>query len=329
MSLGKNIYRLRTARELSQGDLADALEVSRQSVSKWETDGAVPELDKLVKLCDLFGVTLDELVRGAPEAGPVPAAERSGEVLPGAAPDGAENIREGTAPSSASAPTAAPAAEQAAPLTAQKLVGILLIFAGGLVELSLFVLCLNGNEVWMFLIMAMYLAPPLVCGVLCLTTRRHTGLWCLWAVFAGVFAYLEFGTGLADRSLYALVMWSLHFEPASNITRLVIAWVCFGAKYAMLLLTAFRFRRRPFPRTPQHVTLLCVSWLASLVVFPLIKAIISGLYLQMGLNSGYVLRMMTSPLYALWLGALAVAVSFTVQAVCTWRRNRKDGEKAG
>lgn len=64
MTLGQNIARLRTQKNLSQGDLADALEVSRQSVSKWETDASIPELDKLLRLAELFGVTLDELVKG-------------------------------------------------------------------------------------------------------------------------------------------------------------------------------------------------------------------------------------------------------------------------
>ena len=64
MTLGENIVRLRTQKNWSQGDLADALEISRQSVSKWETDASIPELDKLLKLSELFGVTLDELVRG-------------------------------------------------------------------------------------------------------------------------------------------------------------------------------------------------------------------------------------------------------------------------
>ena len=70
MTLGENIVRLRTQRNWSQGDLADALDISRQSVSKWETDASVPELEKLLKLSELFGVTLDELVRGG-------SAERS------------------------------------------------------------------------------------------------------------------------------------------------------------------------------------------------------------------------------------------------------------
>ena len=64
MSLGATISRLRAEKKLSQGELADALGVSRQSVSKWETDASIPELDKLVKLSQLFGVTLDELVTG-------------------------------------------------------------------------------------------------------------------------------------------------------------------------------------------------------------------------------------------------------------------------
>ena len=64
MTLGQNIARLRAQKNLSQGDLADALEVSRQSVSKWETDASIPELDKLLRLAELFGVTLDELVKG-------------------------------------------------------------------------------------------------------------------------------------------------------------------------------------------------------------------------------------------------------------------------
>ncbi len=61
MNLGERIYELRNEKNLSQGDLADALDVSRQSVSKWENNMAVPDLDKLIKLCDIFEISLDEL----------------------------------------------------------------------------------------------------------------------------------------------------------------------------------------------------------------------------------------------------------------------------
>ena len=63
MTLSEKITALRTGRKLSQGDVAERLDVSRQSVSKWETGQSVPELDKIVRLADLFGVSVDELVR--------------------------------------------------------------------------------------------------------------------------------------------------------------------------------------------------------------------------------------------------------------------------
>ncbi|MBO7184426.1 MAG: helix-turn-helix transcriptional regulator [Oscillospiraceae bacterium] len=79
MNLGENIYRLRTERNMSQGDFADAMEVSRQSVSKWENNSAVPELEKLVKMAEVFGISLDELVKGTPPA--LPATEPPEKVI--------------------------------------------------------------------------------------------------------------------------------------------------------------------------------------------------------------------------------------------------------
>ncbi len=69
MTLGEKIISLRTSHKMSQGDLAEKLDVSRQSVSKWETGVSVPELDKLVMMSELFHITLDELVKSnsAPE----------------------------------------------------------------------------------------------------------------------------------------------------------------------------------------------------------------------------------------------------------------------
>lgn len=73
MTLAEKILALRTERNLSQGDLAEKLDVSRQSVSKWETGQSVPELDKIIRLADVFGVSVDQLVReGDP---PNPAVE--------------------------------------------------------------------------------------------------------------------------------------------------------------------------------------------------------------------------------------------------------------
>lgn len=64
MNIGENIYNYRTGKGMSQTDLANALEVSRQSVSKWENNSAVPDLERIIKMSELFEVTLDELVFG-------------------------------------------------------------------------------------------------------------------------------------------------------------------------------------------------------------------------------------------------------------------------
>ena len=64
MNLSENIFRLRTKMGLSQGDLANELDVSRQSVSKWENGTATPELEKLIGLSNVFDVSIDELVYG-------------------------------------------------------------------------------------------------------------------------------------------------------------------------------------------------------------------------------------------------------------------------
>ena len=62
MTIGKKIARLRTLMGLSQEQLADKVWVSRQSVSKWELDQALPQIDKVILLCELFKVSTDELL---------------------------------------------------------------------------------------------------------------------------------------------------------------------------------------------------------------------------------------------------------------------------
>lgn len=63
MTLGEKIRELRKASGLSQEQLAEKLEVSRQAVSKWETGSCAPDIEKLTILSDLFCVSLDQLVR--------------------------------------------------------------------------------------------------------------------------------------------------------------------------------------------------------------------------------------------------------------------------
>ncbi|HEL2051615.1 TPA: helix-turn-helix transcriptional regulator [Streptococcus suis] len=62
--LAQQIRVLRTTKNLSQDELAEKLYISRQAVSKWENGEATPDIDKLVQLAEIFGVSLDYLVLG-------------------------------------------------------------------------------------------------------------------------------------------------------------------------------------------------------------------------------------------------------------------------
>ena len=64
MTIGERLLKLRKERNLSQEELANVLDVSRQTISKWETDQSVPDFDKIIPLCNYFGITSDELLTG-------------------------------------------------------------------------------------------------------------------------------------------------------------------------------------------------------------------------------------------------------------------------
>ena len=168
MSLGTNISRLRAEHHLSQGDLAEALAVSRQSVSKWETDSSVPDLDKLVKLSQLFGVSLDELVTGAvpqPKAEMPPQQVVVSHRMPG-----------------------------------RKIAGTILFCMGFLAFLIPTVL---GG-----ILTGLLLAVPfLVCGIICFLARRRPGLWCAWALYLIADIFFHYATGLNWTYIFATFSW--------------------------------------------------------------------------------------------------------------------------
>lgn len=88
MDLSKRLMELRMKNGLTQGQVADAVGVSRQSISKWELGEAVPGTEKVKKLGELYGLSVDDLLgddpivpesredRQAPD--PVPAKSRRG-----------------------------------------------------------------------------------------------------------------------------------------------------------------------------------------------------------------------------------------------------------
>ena len=157
MNLGESIYKFRTAQNMSQGDLADALEVSRQSVSKWENNSAVPELEKLIKMAGVFGISLDELVSG--EAAPTPP--------PQAVPDRPR-------------------------LTTPQILGIVLLALSGI---SLIVFTVVGIFTYEFYLGPVIALPFLLTGIICLLCKRNIGLKCAWAVYLCMWVVLNVFTG--------------------------------------------------------------------------------------------------------------------------------------
>ncbi len=64
MTFGENLQFLRKRANMTQEDLAEKMEVSRQSVSKWESNSSYPETDAILRLCSLFHCDMDTLLRG-------------------------------------------------------------------------------------------------------------------------------------------------------------------------------------------------------------------------------------------------------------------------
>ena len=224
MSLGETIYRLRTERNMSQGDLADALEVSRQSISKWETNSSVPELDKLIKMSSVFGVSMDELILGKQAEASPESEARELENAP------QTQITRSEGPS-------------------RKTVALVLLSLGVLVWL---VLTVMGG----FLAGLLFASPFLLCGIICLIFKRNTGLWCTWALFFAVNVYLRYATGITWR----LTLLTLNYEPRMNYMRLAFAWLELLCFVVMVAVTVLRFCRKPLPVSRKRVGLLVAGW---------------------------------------------------------------------
>lgn len=216
MSLGERIRSLRTERNMSQNDLAESLKVSRQSISKWETDGATPDLDKIISMSGIFGITLDELIKGA---APIPALR---------APD--------TEPSNP-----APIVKEARMQAPNRMAGIILLCFGALIAILL--ILLGGG-----MLDLVYSSPFLLCGVICLFTHKRTGLWCGWAVYLCIDCFLRYGTGIT----WSIIWQSAQFTPEMNYMRLAIGWGQFLAGLLLMILTLWSYRKHTAAFDKKH-----------------------------------------------------------------------------
>lgn len=168
MTLGEKIYELRTQHNLSQGDLANELNVSRQSISKWENDNSTPDLEKIVKLAEIFNISLDELIKNE---------EKEESVVN---------------------PSEQNTATQTKPR--EKKIGKGLLIAG---VISIFVFLLLGLGITGF-----FVAIPLfACSIIYYKAKSNYSLWCLWAIIPLADLFIRFTMGISWSVIKQTLEW--------------------------------------------------------------------------------------------------------------------------
>lgn len=280
MTLGETIHQLRTSRGMSQGDLADALEVSRQSVSKWETDASVPDLDKLVRLSRLFDVTLDQLVCGA-EAQP----KEGGETRESEIPEEKKN-----------------------PTPVRRIVGAVLLAVGllGLLILT-FLAWLDG-----FVFGLLFALPLILCGAFCLKVQRRLGLWCAWGVYLPQQIYWTMGTSIT----WHLVLSTPWYTASMNYLRLFIGWVMLAVMIVLIIVTAGSCSDLHKRAAPGTIVLTAVLWAAGLFTWRIFGLVCSFFVNEEGIvRGGMLLGLFQGFMAAAQTAALAAALTLTLALV--------------
>ncbi len=144
MTFGDKLSGLRKENNLTQEQLADMLGVSRQSVSKWESNVAYPETDKLISLANLFKCSTDYLLK-----------------------DECSNATDDSKTESI--------------LNHQKTIGYILLAVSLICGILTLLLAKDEESLILALIMT---ATLLSCSLICLFVKQKAGYWCAWAGFA-------------------------------------------------------------------------------------------------------------------------------------------------
>jgi len=208
MTLGEKISALRNQHEMSQGDLAEKMNVSRQSISKWETDTSVPELDKLIQLSEVFHITLDELVKGD-----TPPEQDTDEPNEPECDTSAQSVQVVVQKS----------------VNTQKVIGFILLGFGLLCCLLALIF---GTGL---LVVGVYIIG---CSIICLLVKKYAGLIIGWITILLIFFLSPYFTGVGMLAIFRLGFYRNEFSINHIIT--FALWI-----FAILLVvrTVFVYRR--------------------------------------------------------------------------------------
>ena len=288
-NLGEQIYKYRTAKGLSQLELAEALDVSRQSISKWETNVAVPELAKLVKMAELFGVTLDELILD--KKAEMPAEE---EIL----------VRETVAEIKR---------EEKKPSMAKTVFGVIflvvgILFAGYCLLFSAWLTALA------------FLTPCVLSAVFCLKQFRFAALWCVetWFGFVAMICY-------NSMSISWTQIWMTSFlllQDGANPMRVALAWVLAITLALLIGITVWIYRRHDFAFSKRKRIVFCIGTIAVFPLKALVALIIRRIMLAVlgvqGMSQFIISDLGRIYHYASYFAELAWIATFTVFLVPTF-----------
>lgn len=232
MNLGEKIYQQRTKKKMSQGDLAEILNVSRQSISKWENNSSIPDLDKIVKMSEIFEISLDELIKGE-----TPVIDINDDINKDSIHIKSEDK------------------QSKQPSNMQRLIGIVLLcMAFIMVMMSLF---LGG------ILSGLIFASPLIaCGLICLFCNKNAGLWCSWAIYLLMTAYLIWATGITWDVVFLTFIWT----PSMNYLRLAIGWVLFVFLIILVFITVKRFSKSCFTSLHSGAMNTAILWISYLCI---------------------------------------------------------------
>ncbi len=181
-NFGERIYDLRNRNNMSQGDLADRLDVSRQTISKWENNMCMPEAEKLLQLSEIFSVSVDYILKGKTIVEPEPVYIYVKD------PDSENTSKYNET-------------------VIRKYVGIILALLCGFLTF----VCAVAESVFVF-----GAAPLTVLGILMACNVKHPWLTVSWLIYIVTMALLPFYTGISpllifDRAIYTnlgLLLWA-------------------------------------------------------------------------------------------------------------------------
>lgn len=182
MTFGDKLSKLRKEKNLTQEQLAEILGVSRQSVSKWESDTAYPETEKLISLANLFECSTDYLLK--------------------------DNYEKQIGVSKSVAQR---------PANHQRIIGYILLTVSLIAAVLILLLAKDEESLLLTLIMSVTL---LVCSFICLFVNQKAGYWCVWAGFAPIILLSPNVIGLNSllrTNLLLLIFYAVMFFVAKRI----------------------------------------------------------------------------------------------------------------